>query len=118
MQNPRQRHDPVRLFLRRLILLILLVLVILGAFGLWHTYQKERASAALDQQAQAQLSELQTRQAQLASDVTSLESERGMEAAVREAYDMGDQGENEVIIVNAASTTPVSQATSSAFKAW
>ena len=114
----RQRNDPVRLFWKRLAILALFGLVVAAAFGVWNSYQKERESAELRDQAQAQLSDLTSRQTQLNSDISKLQTERGTEEILREQYALAAKGENEIVIVDASSAQPVAEATSSAFVQW
>ncbi|HUO56321.1 MAG TPA: hypothetical protein VMU27_02720, partial [Candidatus Paceibacterota bacterium] len=101
----RQKKNPARLFLRRLMLIGVFALVVAGAFGVWDTYQKERASATLKQEALAQLKDLSNEQSQLTASIGELETERGKEAALREQYSMADPGEHEVVIVEPASSS-------------
>ena len=112
----RDRHDPLRIMGRRLIILALAILVVSALWGVWNVYRKERESAVEGVRAQTQLSELQKQQAQLQRDLDSLKSDRGMEAALRNQYGMGKQGEGMVVIVEPPTSTPV-QATSS-MKEW
>jgi cell division protein FtsB len=113
----RQRNEPVRLLGRRLLLGALFILVVIAAFGVWNVYEKERESAALKEQAQSQLSDLAHRQTQLNSDIATLQTGRGKEAALRQEYALAAKGEGLIIIIDPASGTPV-QATSSAFVQW
>ena len=117
MRSPVQRHDPVRLFARRLMLLGLFIFAIIALSGVWNIYQKERESSALKQQAQAQFADLQTREEQLHSDIATLKTERGMEAALRQQYTMGKSGEKLIVIIDPATTTPT-VATSTAIQQW
>lgn len=117
MRSPVQRHDPVRLFARRLILFGLFVVVVIAISGVWSIYQKERESSALKMQAQAQYAELVARQNQLSADINNLKSNRGMEAALRQQYTMGREGEKMIVIIDPATTTPVA-ATSSTLEQW
>lgn len=117
MRSPVQRHDPVRLFARRLMLLALFILAIIALSGVWNIYQKERESSALKQQAQAQFADLETREQQLHTDIATLKTDRGMEAALRQQYTMGKSGEKLIVIIDPATTTPT-VATSSAIQQW
>lgn len=113
----RQRNEPVRLLGRRLLLAGLCALVVAGSFGVWGTYQKERESAALDAEAEAQAADLSQREAKLTSDIADLETNRGKEAALRQQYALAAQGESMVLIVDSSAQTPMTASTS-AFVAW
>ena len=117
MQSPVQRHDPVKLFGRRFLLLVLFIFVIIALSSVWSIYQKERESSALKQQAQAQLTDLETREKQLRTDVGTLKTDRGMEAVIRQQYTMGKKGEGLIVIIDPATRTPI-VATSSAIQQW
>lgn len=112
MTASRERNDPLRLMGRRILLAVLGVLVVSASWGVWDIYRKERESARLNAEAQAHLTDLQKRQAQLESDYATLQTDRGKEAALRAEYTMGRQGEGLIVIVEPPKPAPV-QATSS-----
>lgn len=100
MAMVRDRHNPVRLFGRRLLIIGLLALLILAIPGVWGAYRKERESRALRTEAEVQLSDLSTREAELNADIAKLESDRGKEEALREQYALAKRGEGLIIIVD------------------
>jgi cell division protein FtsB len=118
MATIRPKNDPVRLFGRRLMLLALLVLLVAAVPGAWKAYQEDRESAVLRGQAQTQLNDLSQRQAQLDADIATLQTDRGMEAALRDQYALAAKGENLIIIEDATSAAATAEATSSAFAQW
>ena len=112
MVTLRERHDPLRLMGRRLLLAFLAALVLGASWALWSVWGKERESAQLKHDAQAQLADLEKRQTQLERDYAELQTSRGMEAAVRDQYAMGEKGEGMIVIVEPPAPKPV-EATSS-----
>jgi cell division protein FtsB len=102
----RQRNDPTRLLWRRLGLLALLVVVCFAGWSVWGAWQKDQESAALDQESQANLQDLSAQQTTLQQNISQLETSRGKEAALRQEYSVGEQGENMIIIVDSSSTPP------------
>ena len=66
---------------------------------------KERESSDLRMQAEAHLLDLQTRETALNAKITSLETERGQEAALRDEYQVGKEGEGMITIVDKPATT-------------
>ena len=65
-----------------------------------------RESAALDQESQAALATLAAQQTTLKQNIDQLQTPRGKEAALRQAYSVGAQGENMIVIVGSSSTPP------------
>lgn len=112
----RQR-DPARLFLKRLGLLALFVAVILSASGVWGVYQKERESRVLRIQAEREYADLQDREARLKEDIARLQTDRGVEEALRSQYALAGSGEELIVIVEPPAHEPV-HATSSAIQRW
>ncbi len=117
MATLRERRDPVRIFMRRLTLLGLFLLVVIAASGVWSIYNKDQESVVLKDEAQAQLADLSTQQAQLNASIADLETERGKEAALRQQYSVGDAGEGLIEIVEPTAPAPVAP-TTTPFKAW
>jgi len=107
-----QRQDPLRLFGKRLLLVLLFFLVIVAISGVWKAYLKEQESLSLRREAEVQLADIAKRKAQLETDITRLNTPRGMEDALREQYLLAKSGENLIIIVDSPTPTPI-EATSS-----
>ena len=112
----RPRNDPVRLFGRRLLIAALFVVVIAVGSGVWGAFSKQRESAALRAQAEAELKDLSTRKSELNSNIAKLETSRGKEEILRDQYALAGEGEGLIVIVDA--TTTEVHATSSAFVQW
>lgn len=112
--NPQQR-DPVYLMGRRLLMIVGFILVITAITNVWKLYQKERESAALRNQAEMRLADLQKRYDQLSAAIATMKTERGKEEVLREQYELGKEGEKLIIIVDPSTPTPV-QATTSRFE--
>lgn len=108
----KQRNDPVRLFGKRVMLLALFLLVCSVAWGLWGAYKKERESAILRAQAEAQLNDLLERQQQLSADIGNLQTRRGVEEVLREQYSLAAEDEGLIVIVDQQAASPT-QASSS-----
>jgi len=86
--------------------LVLFIVVCFAAWSVWGAWEKDVESAALDQQSQAALATLSAQQATLQQNITQLQTERGKEAALRQEYSVGHQGENMIVIVDSSSTPP------------
>jgi cell division protein FtsB len=68
-------------------------------------YGKFTEAAAARAGAETQLSELQTREQVIKTDVAALSSDRGVEAAMRERYGVAKPGEGQINIVRQATTS-------------
>lgn len=100
----KQRNDPVWIFWRRLSTLLLGFFVLFGLWAVIGVYAKDRESGILKAQAETQLQDLQKREAELHDRISALETERGQEAAIRSAYEVGRDGEGMVMIVDKPAT--------------
>jgi cell division protein FtsB len=104
---------------RRFFALLLLILIILAVRGAWRVAQKSSEAEELRVESQARLSELQKREQELRTDIAGLRSERGIEAELRERYDLAAEGEGVVVIVEAPSPGPQPAPTRlERFKSW
>ena len=94
-----KKSDPLRLLGKRLLIGLMLLLVLSAAWGVWDIYRKNAEAAQLRSQTEAQLADLSARQAKLQTDYDELKSGRGMEAALRDTYTVGRDGEGLIVIV-------------------
>lgn len=102
----RSRDNPTKLLWRRLMLLGVFALFVFGSWSVWGAWRKDVESAALNRQSQAALADLTQQQSQLQINIQELQSERGREAALRQAYGVGKAGEREIIIVDPSHPQP------------
>ena len=96
----------MRLMWRRLVAVLLLCLVAVAVRGVWGVYQKSQESHVLKIEAQAKLDDLKKREFELRSDISNLRSDRGVEAELRERYDLAAEGEGVVVIVDPPAPPP------------
>lgn len=118
MATFREKHDPIRVFWRRLGLAALLVLVIMAASGVWNVYRKDRESRLLRTQAETELAHLQTQQRLLDTQINRLETPRGKEEVLRQQYAVGRPGEEMIIIVDPEQSTPAPATTTPSAFHW
>lgn len=111
------RRDPVKLFLRRLLLLALFIGVLAVCSAVWDVYKKERESRLLREHAEAQMSGLTNQKVHLDGEINRLQTMRGKEETLRENYEMGRAGEGLIIIVESPKSEPVA-ASSSPIREW
>ena len=106
----KQGSESVRLLWKRAGMLALLLVLIGSLFAVWGVWHKKDESAVLRRNAEAELADLQGREAKLTADIGMLQTDRGKEAELRQDYDVGAPGEHLVVIVN-QSATPTPHAT-------
>lgn len=111
-----KRHDPVRLFFRRLGLIALLALVLVALSAVWDVYKKERDSRGKREDAEREVGELSQRQTKLQAEIAELRTVRGQEEAFREEYELGKDGEGLIIII--AKEEPAAPPEAGGFKKW
>lgn len=90
-------------------------LTFMAARAAWDMYGKFAAASQARSDAEVQLAQLQTQYAHVEAQVKALNTERGIEAAVRERYGVAKPGEGEIDIVHSAST---SQSASKGDESW
>ena len=100
MKTIQPRNDPVAIFWRRVRLVTLFIVVVCAAFGVWDISKKEQESKTLRAQSEVALANLSKHQEDLRDQIRTLKSDRGMEGAVRDQYQMGKEGEGMIVIVN------------------
>ena len=102
-----QRSELLNFSLRLGGALVLFLITLAAAKAAWDMYSRLRASSTGQQEAQAQLKDLQTQEAGVSASVHELSSPRGQEALMREHYGVVKPGEGVIQIVhNAPTSTP------------
>lgn len=96
----------------RVTLAIMLALIVLLAFSVKERYRIEREMAERRAETEAELTDLTNRKAELNDQVEYLKNDAGVEAEIREHFDVAKEGERVVIIVDHADETdPVASST-------
>lgn len=109
----------MRLMWRRVLAIVLLLILAVAMRGVWGVYKKSQESRELKIEAEATLSDLQTREKELRADIANLKSDRGVEAELRERYDLAKEGERVVVIVDPPTPAPEPKPTTlQKFKSW
>jgi len=84
---------------------VLCVLVVLLSFSVFERFTVEREMEARRAAVEEELQELRLRAATLESEVEYLQDERGIEAEIRDRFDVVKEGEQVVIILDDAGTS-------------
>lgn len=104
MHDGRQQRI-LRLLRQRLFMVVLLIAVLLLIPSVWSAFGKERDSRANRKEAEVQLAQLQAQKQDLETEVARLETPAGLEDALRHRFDVGDEGEGVIYIVEQQATT-------------
>lgn len=99
--------EVVRVLVGTLGVMVLCVVAFGASRAAWDMYGKFASAAAARAGAEAQLEELQAREAKVKADVEAFASERGVEAQLRERYGVARPGEGQIDIVREASSTEI-----------
>ena len=101
----RERNDPIRILGRRILLIFLAMLVVSALWALWDIFRKNMEATQLRAEAEGRLADLESQQAKLEADIEELETNRGMEAALRQQYAVAGAGEGLIVIVESDKTS-------------
>lgn len=95
-----QRKKKIRRFLySRLALCVLLALILLIGKATWSVHNKERESAKNLHRATEELAALEARQTSLTEKIERLKTPEGVEAEIREQFQVAKPGERMVVVV-------------------
>jgi hypothetical protein len=100
-----ERRKMKRLMYSPPALALFAIVVALLASGAWGAYQKQSETGVKRAEAAAALAESTAREAALTNDLAKLDSESGTEAEIRDRFDVGKDGEHEIVVVDSASPT-------------
>lgn len=106
MREFEARNHPGRAFLWRVVTLALMIVMAYLALATWDMYQRESATRQKRNEARAQLTEAQAREAHVLKTIDELSTDRGVEAQVRKQFEMGKDGEGLIIIVDKEVVAP------------
>jgi hypothetical protein len=87
------------------------LLVILAIHSTWNVYQKQRESETILHLAEVQSTELEARQKELQTKITSMQTAQGMEEEIRSKFNVAKPGENVVVILDQSDSTSTSTTT-------
>jgi cell division protein FtsB len=81
-------------------LLLLAVMIVFLAKGTWGVYQKEHESRKNVARVQTELESLKLRKESLEAETKRLATDEGVEAALREKYQVSKEGESVLVVVD------------------
>ena len=111
----RHRRSWRRLIASRLVQIFLILILILMGESVVHLYQRERVVAKEEEAVKHELALLEAKRAELSVEVTSLETERGVEEALRERFGVVKEGEKVINLVGVTATSTETTTTNSSW---
>ncbi|MBI4068501.1 septum formation initiator family protein [Candidatus Kaiserbacteria bacterium] len=106
MRELEQRRHPMYILSLRLFTIAILLIAFALVHGVWSIYHKEQETWSGRMEAERQLATMKQREIALHSDIVRLQSADGMEAALREQFDMVKEGEGVIVVVDRDKTSP------------
>ena len=94
-----------------LFLIFLFIFTIAAGKGSWNMYLKSQEAHAGRVDAESRLQKLSARQDFLKSEVNRLNTEAGLDLAIREAFNVSKEGEKVFVIVDSFASTSVPEET-------
>lgn len=86
--------------LSKVALLVLGVLTALLSMATWDVFQKARETEVRREQHEAELADLEEREAALRHELERLETPRGLEEEIRNKFDVAREGEGVIVVVD------------------
>ncbi len=99
MKEFQRKRKLRRLLYSPLVLLVLLALLFVTGKALWGVYEKERESRTRLHGVEEELALLRAREAALKRKIERLQTPEGVEAEIREQFQVAKPGERMVVIV-------------------
>ncbi len=116
MKELRHKQEVRRRLYSLPVLIGLLLVTILIGRGTWNIAQKYRESARLVTDLRAQEVELTTKQASLKADIAKLNTDEGLDAEIKDKFNVVKPGEQVAVIVDA--TKPATSTATSTPSWW
>ena len=111
----RRRRSWRRLIASRLVQIFLILILILMGESVAQLYQRERVVAKEEEAVKHELALLEAKRAELSVEVTSLETDRGVEEALRERFGVVKEGEKVINLVGVTATSTETTTTNSSW---
>ena len=111
----RRRRSWRRLIASRLVQIFLILILILMGESVVQLYQRERVVAKEEEAVKHELALLEAKRAELSVEVTSLETDRGVEEALRERFGVVKEGEKVINLVGVTATSTETTTTNSSW---
>ena len=111
----RRRRSWRRVIASRLVQIFLILILILMGESVVQLYQRERVVAKEEKAVKHELALLEAKRAELSVEVTSLETDRGVEEALRERFGVVKEGEKVINLVGVTATSTETTTTNSSW---
>jgi cell division protein FtsB len=112
-----KQHNRFQVFFKsKVFILLLLVVLVFCARGAWRMYGKMLDSQKNYNRASAELSVLQERKNKVSAELSHLNTESGIDSAIRERFSMAKSGEKVIVILD--KNDSIVKATTSVQRNW
>lgn len=107
MLRASEKHLIRRILFGKIGLIALVAIFAIFANGTWSVYKKATFAKENRQMAEQELAELHEREAALKEELSRLDTKRGLEEEIRHKFDVGREGEQLIVLVDAPDPEPV-----------
>lgn len=98
--QPMQSNTYKKFIFSKTAFVLSLIALIIVARATWSVSSKARSTKANLAEAESELVELAEREKRLEEDITYLKTEQGIEAEIRDKYNVARAGENVIVLVD------------------
>lgn len=116
MAEFKKKQHSRKIWYSPLILFVLLCVVLVFIYNMIDIVEKTRETAKKRNVVLGQINELHQREEALKNDIATIQTEAGMESAIREKYQLVKAGEKMVVIVDEAKTDKEIETTQEPFQ--
>jgi cell division protein FtsB len=107
MLRANEKYFIRKIVFRKISLIVLVIVFAIFASGTWNVYKKEEFARENRQMAEKELEDLRQRETALTEELTRLNTKRGLEEEIRQKFDVGRDGEQLIVLVDAPDPEPV-----------
>jgi cell division protein FtsB len=118
MARFEKRREQQSIIYNRVTVAILAVLVVVLGFSVYSVFEKRHEAALNAKNAQYEVATLTERKSTMQSQIDKLQTDAGVEGAIRDKYRASKDGEGLVVIVDPKSSTPAQDAVLPPKQSW
>ena len=101
MLRPGEKRTLQRLLFGKVALIVLLIILVFTVRGAWSVYERSEYARESRTHAERELAELEAREHVLSEELQRLQTPRGVEEEIRQKFDVGREGEQLIVLIDA-----------------